>query len=87
MQRLRRLAVPLALLTLGVSSAASAQGATFIAFMTNAQENPPVVPTLDVAEGRDGNRQRPSFRWEQGDVPPPASGVGKVIGSLLITST
>jgi xanthine dehydrogenase YagR molybdenum-binding subunit len=28
----------------------------------------PVVPTLDVAEGRDGNRQRPSFRWEQGDV-------------------
>jgi hypothetical protein len=46
MQRLRRLALPLTLLTLGGSTAAGAQAATFIAFLTNAQENPPAVPTL-----------------------------------------
>ena len=46
MQRLRRLALPLAVLTLGASSAAGAQAATFIAFLTNAAEVPPAVPTL-----------------------------------------
>ena len=46
MQRLRRLALPLTLLTLGGSTAAGAQAATFIAFLTNAQENPPAVPSL-----------------------------------------
>ena len=52
MQRIRRLALPLALLTFGGSTAAGAQAATFLAFLTNAQENPPTVPTLTTGAPR-----------------------------------
>ena len=52
MQRLRCLVVPLAALTLGGSTVAGAQAATFVAFLTNGQEPTPAVPTLTTGAPR-----------------------------------